>query len=233
VRRASTNIGAIPRVAPDGTVHLVWAGRRGAGRDLFVFHSRSLNGGQRWSSPRVVAVLGTVGVPDIRSGDILPSFTIDPVRGDLYVVWQDARWSGVDQITLSYSRDAGRTWSTPALVSASPLDAATFTTSVAVNRQGQVAVSYYSLENDPIRSYLVDRFLRLSNDGGVSFGPAIRATRRTFDVRFAAQARGYFLGDYVGLAATRRQFHLLWVDTSRSSSTTGGRQPDVWTARTR
>lgn len=195
--------------------------------------SRSRNGGRRWSSPRIIAVPATVGVPDIRTGDILPSFAIDPNSGDQYVVWQDSRWSGVDQITFISSRDNGRTWSNPRLVSAAPPDAATFTTSVAVNGLGQVAVSYYSLENDPARAFLVDRFLRISNDGGESFGPAIRATRRTFDIRFAATARGYFLGDYVGLAGTDKQFHLLWVDTRRGSPVVGRRQPDVWAARTR
>ena len=232
VRSGSDNIGAIPRVGPDGTVYVVWSGRRG-NDTWFLYSSRSRNGGRRWSSPRIIGILGTVGVPDIRSGDILPSFTIDPRTGDQYLVWQDSRWSGVDQITLMYSRDNGQTWSDPQLVSASPPDAATFTTSVAVNGLGQVAVSYYSLENDPARAFLVDRYLRISNDGGESFGPAIRATRRTFDIRFAAVARGYFLGDYVGLAGTDKQFHLLWVDTRRSSSIAGGKQPDVWTARSR
>ena len=46
-------------------------------------------------------------------------------------------------------------------------------------------------------------------------------------------ARGYFLGDYVGLAGSDRQFHLLWIDTRRTSAVAGGRQPDVWTAKTR
>ncbi len=233
VRSGPTNIGAIPRVGPDGTVYVVWAGRRGGDDTLLLYFSRSRNGGRRWSSPRVIGILGSVGVPDIRSGDILPSFAIDPTSGHQYLVWQDSRWSGVDQITFMRSRDDGQTWSAPRRVSAAPLDAPTFTSSVAVNGLGQVAVSYYSLENDPARAFLVDRYVRISNDGGSSFGPAIRATRRTFDIRLAAVARGYFLGDYVGLAGTEKQFQILWVDTRRSSPTLGGRQPDVWAARTR
>jgi len=233
VRRGPTNIGAVPRVGPDGTLFLVWAGRRHSDTALWIYFSRSRNGGRGWSNPRVIARLATLGVPDIRSGDILPSFAVDPDSSDLYIVWQDARWTGVDQITFMASRDAGRTWSDPKLVSAAPADAPTFTTSVAVNGKGQVAVSYYSLQNDPQRSFLVDRYLRISNNGGESFGRAIRVTRQTFDIRFAAQARGFFLGDYVGLAGTRNQFHLLWVDTRRFSAALDRRQPDVWTARTR
>ena len=233
VRSGPTNIGAIPRVGPDGTVYVVWAGRRSGDSRLRIFHSRSRNGGRRWSNPRVIANLDQVGVPDIRSGDILPSFAIDPATGDQFVVWQDGRWSGVDQITLTVSRNNGRSWSAPRLVSAAPPDAATFTTSVAVNGLGQVAISYYSLENDPARAFLVDRFLRISDDGGGTFGPAIRVTRKTFDIRFAAQARGFFLGDYVGLAGAERQFHVLWVDTRRSSAVASGKQPDVWVSRSR
>lgn len=233
VRRGQTNIGAVPRVGPDGTVYLVWAGRRGGDDTLRLYFSRSRNGGRRWSAPRTIGILGSGGVPDIRSGDILPSFAIDAASGHQYLVWQDSRWSGVDQITFMRSNDDGATWSVPKLVSAAPPEAATFTTSVAVNGLGQVAVSYYSLENDPGRAFLVDRFLRISDDGGASFGPAIRATRRTFDIRFAAVARGYFLGDYVGLAGADKHFYLLWVDTRKRSSTLGGKQPDVWSARTR
>jgi len=96
-----------------------------------------------------------------------------------------------------------------------------------------VAVSYYSLENDPSRAHLVDRYARLSGDGGRSFGPPIRLTRKTFDIRFAAQARGYFLGDYVGLAGSDEHFHSLWVSTRRRSPELGSKQPDVWTSRTR
>ncbi len=81
---------------------------------------------------------------------------IDRTNGDIYLVWADSRWSGVDQTTLSYSRDGGVTWSEPIRVSDGPGDAATFTAAVAVNRQGEVAVSYTSLENDPPRAFLID-----------------------------------------------------------------------------
>ncbi len=233
VRTGAANIGAIPRVGPDGTVYVVWAGRETESSRLTIYFSRSNNGGRRWSRPRIVAELLTRGVPDLRTGGILPSFAVDPASGDLYVAWQDHRWTGVDQSTLIFSRDGGATWSDPRQVSAAPPDAATFTTAVAVNGRSQVAVSYYSLENDPARAFLVDRYVRLSQDGGETFGPAIRASRRTFDVRFAALAGGFFLGDYVGLAGTERHFHLLWVSTQRFSEALGTLQPDVFAARTR
>ncbi|MDH3744721.1 MAG: glycoside hydrolase [Acidobacteriota bacterium] len=233
VRSSNVNIGAAPRVGPDGTVYLVWSGNSLGRSALQILFSRSRNGGRRWSEPKVIAELLSLGVASLRTGEILPSFAVDPVSGDLHVGWQDARWTGVDQATLISSRDGGATWSEPARVSAAPDDAATFTVSVAVDRRGTVGVSYYSLENDPVRAFLVDRYLRVSGDGGESFGAPIRVTRETFDVRFAAQARGYFLGDYVGLTGKKRGFHLLWISTRRISAALGLQQPDAWAARAR
>ena len=59
-----------------------------------------------------------------------------PVRGDLYVAWQDSRWTGVDQATLAISRDGGATWSDAQLESAAPPNAPTFTVSTAVKQAG-------------------------------------------------------------------------------------------------
>ncbi|NJL29541.1 MAG: hypothetical protein HC897_17465, partial [Thermoanaerobaculia bacterium] len=87
-------------------------------------------------------------------------------------------------------------------------------------------------ERPPAR-FLVDRYLRLSRDDGASFERSMRVTPASFDIRFAAQANGYFLGDYMGLAATDRAFHVLWVDTSRFDPELGRPEPEVLTARTR
>ena len=233
VRSGPTNVGVVPRVGPDGTVYLVWTGRRAGDPNLYIYFSRSRNGGQNWRNPRIIENLASVGINNIRSGNILTSFAVDPVNGDLFVAWQDARWTGVDQATSMVSRDGGNSWSAPRLVSKAPPNAPTFTVSTSVNRQGQVAVSYYSLQRDPSRSVLVDRYIRISADGGETFGRAIRTTRKTFDIRFAAQARGFFLGDYVGLVGADESFYQLWISTRRRSAEIGSRQPDAWASRTR
>lgn len=234
VRRSDVNVGVVPRVGPDGTVYLVWAGLtglQGQGAPIDLYFSRSRNGGRRWSPPRRIENLGARGVPDIRGGSGLPSLDLDPTSGRLYVAWEDARFHGVDQAVLMISDDGGETWGPVRRVSASPPDAPNFTVSVAVNARRDVAVSYMSLENDPARRFLVDHFVRISTDGGDTFGPPIRANRRTFDIRHAAQAGGYFLGDYMGLAGSDTAFHALWVDTTHRAR--GLLQPDVFTARAR
>jgi len=211
LRTAGGNIGAIPRVGPDGTVYVMWAGSLGPGAGWGVFLATSTNGGVSFSTPRVIQTLSSLSVPYVRDGSILPSLAVDRNSGDLYLVWADARWTGVDQTTISYSRDKGVTWSPPMRVSGGPGDAPTFTGAVAVNGKGEVAVSYTSLENDPMRSFGIDQYVSISRTRGRTFEPRRRLSPVTSDIRWAAWAREYFLGDYTGIAAGSSTFHMLWV----------------------
>jgi hypothetical protein len=210
----------------------VWAGGSLSGNNLNIFFARSTDGGLSFTPKKKLTRLRAEGVANLRVGAILPSFAVDPATGDLYVAWQDGRWTGVDHATIMISRDKGETWSEPARVSDGPDNAAAFTVSVAANSERGVAVSYYSLQNDPQRRFIVDHYVRISEDGGRTFQPSIRVTANSFDIRFAAQAGGFFLGDYAGLTGAGNRFHLLWIDTSVVSPVTGGPQPDVFTART-
>ena len=127
------------------------------------------------------------------------------------------------------SRDGGTTWSDHIQVSDGPADAPTFTVAVAVNDASEVAISYYSLRNDPQRSFLVDEYVRISRDGGRTFEPSIRLTPTSFDIRFAAQAgNSFFLGDYAGLTPAGRGFHSVWIGTPLRSTVTGNLQPDAF-----
>ncbi len=231
-RKKGANIGVIPRVGPDGTLYLVWAGGSLSGNTLNLFFAKSTDGGVSFTPKKKLTRINAAGVANLRVGGFLPSFAVDPVTGDLYVAWQDSRWTGVDHATIMVSRDKGVTWTEPLRVSDGPNNAPAFTISVAANSDHGVAVSYYSLQNDPQRRFIVNKYIRISEDGGRTFQPSIRVTNSSFDVRFAAQAGGFFLGDYVGLAGAGNRFHLLWVDTSVVSPVTGTPQPDVFTART-
>lgn len=226
LRIAGTNIGAIPRVGPDGTVYVMWAGSGGSS-GFSIFLSTSANGGASFSSPRVIQTLSSQSVPFIRDGSILPSLSVDRKTGDLYLVWADSRWTGVDQTTISYSRDKGVTWSLPTRVSNGPGDAPTFTAAVAVNGMGEVGVSYTSLENDPARAFGIDQYFSVSRDRGVTFETRQRVSPVTSDIRWAAWAREFFLGDYTGIAAGANAFHMLWVFPLLPSPTTVPPPPDI------
>lgn len=230
-----SNLGVFPVVGPAGAVHAFWASYAigGGGQTLSVslLTARSTDGGDTWSPAVTVAELMAAGVPGLRTGATLPSAAVDPRNGDLYAVWQDERFSpGVDQVVLAKSTDGGETWSPPRLVSDGPKNAANFTPAVAVNAGGLVGVAYYSLRNDPLRRVLVDEYLAISRDGGRKFGRSIRVSASAWDVRSAAFAEGYFLGDYQGLAAAAKTFHPLWVATLEASRIDPpARQPDAFT----
>ena len=227
LRTLGVNIGAIPRVGPDGTLYVMWGGTFGTGSGFRIFLSTSTNGGVTFSSPRVIQELRQQSVPFIRDGSILPSMTVDRKTGDLYLVWADSRWTGVDQTTISYSRDKGVTWSPPMRVSDGPGNAPTFTAAVAVNGKGEVGVSYTSLENDPTRTFGIDQYFSVSRDRGVSFETRQRVSPVTSDIRWAAWAREFFLGDYTAIAAGSDKFHMAWIFPLFPSPTAVELPPDT------
>src|SRR5207302_3818960 len=123
-------------------------------RGLSVDFISSSNGGSTWSQPTVVSTQQVANDTDpntgagVRTGAGLPEVAIDASSGQLYVVWEDARFTRgtVNQAVISTSIDKGATWSGPAAVSAVTGKPA-FTPAVAVNSAGTVAVTYYDFRN--------------------------------------------------------------------------------------
>ncbi|MES1241802.1 MAG: sialidase family protein [Acidobacteriota bacterium] len=226
------NLGIIPLVGPGGVVHAVWfhADRNTCPCSILAAHSE--DGGATWSAPVQVAAVRGADVNGLRTGG-LPTAAVDPRNGRLYAAWQDDLGGGVDGILLARSDDGGSNWSAPELASGSD-PASSFTPALAVGPTGRVALSFYSLRNDPERRFLVDHYLALSGDGA-SFGAARRTTKSSFDVRFAAVTdRGFFLGDYQGLVVGKKLVYALWVGTLEASRVDPpARQPDAFVSSTR
>ncbi len=198
---------------------------------------RSEDKGETWSDPILIDVMlgsevfGQGGVIDpsdgapVRTGGGLPDAAADPRDGSstLYVAWQDLRFTllgtlAIDQIVVSSSTDGGLNWSDPRRASSSR-DVQSFTGSVEVARDGTVAVSYYDFTfDDPTGGPLdTDRWFTASRDGGLTFSPRERLTPESFDRRTAPNARGFFVGDYVGLAAVNRRFSSVHAVASSGS----------------
>ncbi len=198
-------------------------------RGLSVGFISSSDGGNTWSQPKVVSNqqtpndFSTTGAL-LRTGAGLPSVAIDASTGQLYVVWEDARFTGgsVNQVVLSTSTDGGKTWSAPAVVSKTPTSTPAFTTTVAVNSGGTVAVTYYDMRNpDGVTTGLpTDYWLVTSADHGASFGNEVRITPTSFDMSIAPNAGGLFLGDYEALANIGTTFEPFFVKTVTQTNPT-------------
>ena len=213
--------------------------RRGGIGPVKISYVRSDDRGQTWTHPQRVDDMipmsliredtpidvEDVACPDptdqgacpIRAGDLIPDVAVDPVNGNMYAVWMDARFDGGlfaldhDGIALTRSTDGGLTWSTPIKVNKTPtsepnFDQQAFTPSVHVDADGTVAVTYYDFRNNtPDPATLDTDYFAVSCESASqdcsseSSWEEARVTPQSFDIRNAPFARGYFLGDYMGL----------------------------------
>jgi len=115
------------------------------------------------------------------------------------------------------STDGGRSWSPAIKVNQTPTnepnyDQQAFTPSVDVASDGTVTVSYYDFRNNTSSPAALetDYFAVHCHTGCASpagwAGNERRITPASFDIRRAPYARGYFLGDYMGLASAGSDF---------------------------
>jgi hypothetical protein len=178
-----------------------------------------------------ISVVGVVS-PDtgqpLRDASILYSVAANPVNGAIYLAWQDDRFTKatcttptgtipIDGIAFSQSTDGGATWSTPIMVSQTPPNAANpcrqqaFIPAVVATGDGKgVVVTYYDYRNDTDAGGVegTDYFAVICNASvndcskSASWGDEQRLTTASFNILDAPIARGHFLGDYMGLAAS-------------------------------
>lgn len=203
---------------------------------------RSFDHGETWESrPTRVEALSPVGVhtPDtgepVRDAAILSDVAVNSNHGTLYAVWQDARFLQpeltIDQIAFSVSEDGGVTWSEPIRINRTPatpenpLRQQAFIPSVEVTRSGTVAVTYYDFRYDEDGMHeLADYFMvvceRQCTDPQRFV--EVRLTERSFDYSEAAETgAGLFLGDYMALEASSRDFHALFGQAFRREDADG------------
>jgi hypothetical protein len=194
--------------------------------------------GDTWSAPITVDRLQTIGITDpdvtdpevqedVRTGDIIPDVAVNPANGNLYAVWQDARFSNGqhDSIAFSQSLNGGRTWSAPVKVNATPDDLPAgnqqaFTASVDVAADGTLAVTYYDFRNNtPAADLKTDYWVVHCHSGCQNAGSwhdEKRLTDTSFDMRQAPDAGGFFTGDYEGLANAGNDFTPFFSQTHGS-----------------
>jgi hypothetical protein len=221
-------IGSIISVLPNDTLVdglIVFADHKAKLQGASVAVVRSFDQGVSWEKKAtIVAPLDTSFPgpfdPDhpsqaIRSGG-LPAFAVDPSTGALYAVWEDdATTPGIDEIRFSESTDGGSTWSAPIKINQTPTsvpagDQQAFTPEVEVAADGTVGVTYYDFRNNTSAPGVTTDYWLVHCHSACS-SPSSWAGNEThvggpFDTEQAANAGGYFLGDYEGLVTTGNAF---------------------------
>jgi hypothetical protein len=200
-------------------------GRCGKGSTFTSAIIRSNDGGNTWSDaiPIDVQQVASVSIAGqgVRSSDELPEFAVNPINGTLYSVWQDSRFTGTSKIAFAQSTDGGLTWSNTIRIDQSPGTTPAFVPQIAVASDGTIGLTYYDLQNaTAAQPGLTDAFIAhchsatsdCSNPANWASGGQTRlSTSGSFDYTTAANAGGFFLGDYDGLTSSGTAFKALFA----------------------
>ena len=151
----------------------------------------------------------------IRDASILFDVAVDRHNGNIYLVWQDIRFGGIEQVAFSMSTNGGLTWSPPVAINQTPISPANplrrqaIIPSIEVADNGKLIVTYYDFRNDvngPVE--LTDHWAVFCDPATANcrkrqdWGHELKLTKNSFDIAEAPVARGLFLGDYMGLVAS-------------------------------
>jgi hypothetical protein len=248
------SIGASPAVGPNGEVYVAWNDYKA---NAIVFN-RSFDGGQTWGqqitvSPKTIPFAIRIPAESFRGALVYPSLDVDrssgPHRGRIYCSWMDLTLAQVTDIFVSYSDNAGATWSTPMPVGdqlAKPVDRFNHWMSVDPVT-GDVTVAFYDTRNDTTGfRFETDYYLAKSTDGGVSFPKAdvrvstVSSNEHDCSGIFPCSGINYGnqQGDYEGLVSFGGVSYPIWTDSRlQLSPATGCRRPflmeEVFSAKVR
>jgi len=218
-----SGIGFLPRVGPDGTVHVAYWDY--GNRHML---KTSADGGQTFGSARTITTLldvwGISDAPQIPGGFRVPqltSFAVDPNDGTLFCVYFDTSSfaggeSDVD-LWLTRSDDGGDTWTSPVVISDDPDPAGDqFFPWLEVDGEGRLHLLYLDTsltpQSDAATNAWIDAFYAWSDDRGASWSKQ-RLTGSSFDSALTDLGNGQFIGDYTGMAMTGDRVWPVYLST--------------------
>lgn len=225
-RSLCTGIGYLPRIAPDGTIHIAYWD--------FEHHIRVLtssDGGNTFTD-RIAATRLDVWVT--QDGSRVPgrfrvpplaSLAVSPIDGTLAVAYFDTSMVKDGQhdldIWITRSRDGGKNWETPEVVvdddAESPL-ADQFYPWLEYDAEGRLHMVYLDTRHDPreddATNGMFDAYHAWSHDDGRTWRET-RLTEKSFDSNDDGLDRPQqFLGDYLGMAMLGDTVVPVYPDTS-------------------
>ena len=153
---------------------------------------------------------------------------IDPTTGRMYVAWLGGV-ADTDPVYTAFSAD-GRTWSSPVQVSRGDVSGVQRVNVDVVADAGTVYVGYGTRTRANRDGGVVQQQVSVSTNGGLTFGGPTSVGPRSV-LKYAAQARGYFPGDYIGLALAPGRLYMVWARSSPPpASSTSPYHQVIWGA---
>lgn len=172
---------------------------------------------------------------DIRSADVIEEVAADTANGLVYLVWEDSRFSGVNEVVFALSPDNGFSWTAPVRIAQTPRKPKntafqqSLIPQVAVLADGTVGVTYYDFRNDKpgAAGDLADYWLVTCNPFVAAnactetdeWTNEVRMTDTSFNYALAPVASGHFLGDYMGLKAVGQTFYAVFGQSRQQDQT--------------
>ena len=227
---------SFPAIGPNGELFVLWS-------DLLaekLYVRKSLDGGSTFMPAVLVGSYTSIGQSDAETqqycGPTLngqlrasgaPILAVDrsggPMNGRLYVVF-NSRGAGTDlsDIFLTWSSNGGQSWSTPLKLNDDATTNDQFMPFVIVAPNGTVAVSWYDRRLDS-QNLLMDLFMRLSTDGGATFGPNIKVTDVSSPPPPLNRKLGFppytcYMASYNAMGADASHFYVAWTDNRMVTS---------------
>ncbi len=203
---------------------------------------RSTDQGGKWSTPDYAqemvndkAMTPNMGLP-IRSADVLFAIAVDPAINVTYLVWEDSRFTGDDEVAFAWSPDNGFEWTAPVRINqtprnpANPLFQQALIPTVAVAADDTIVVTYYDFRNDKMGAasdnadfWAVSCNILASADNCLSNGDwsnEVRMTDKSFNFDFAPMTTsGVFLGDYMSMKSVGQTVYTVFGQATAPNET--------------
>jgi hypothetical protein len=145
----------------------------------------------------------------------------------MYVAFEGAGLGETDPVFLATSVDGGQLWTSPIQVSQGDQPGIQRVNVDVVAQAGSVYVTYGTRTQPEDDGGYVQQQLSVSRDRGASFSSPTSIGPVSV-LRYAAQAGGYFPGDYIGTALAGDRLYTVFAVSSAPPSPTAPYHQVIW-----